>query len=112
MKSLADEPLSIGLSKACIRRSDLLVATDSGPRHFAAAFDVPAISLFGPTDPRWSINYHQRETRLFHQVPCGPCAQRECPLVHHECMRGLRVERVYEAVCERLGRRKVTAQAA
>lgn len=112
VKSLADESLSIGLSKACIRRSDLLVATDSGPRHFAAAFDVPAISLFGPTDPRWSINYHPRETRLFHQVPCGPCGQRECPLVHHECMRGLRVKRVYEAASERLGRRKAAAQAA
>ena len=56
--SLADKPLGIGLSKACVRRSLLMVTTDSGPRHFAAAFKVPAVTLFGPTDPRWSDNYH------------------------------------------------------
>jgi heptosyltransferase-2 len=112
VKSLADEQLSLGLSKACVRRSDLMIATDSGPRHFAAAFDVPVISLFGPTDPRWSITYHPRETRMFHPVACGPCGQRECPLSHHECMRGLSVERVYRAAIEQLGRCDVVARAA
>ena len=40
--SLADEKLSIGLTKAAVRHADLLVTTDSGPRHFAAPFNVPA----------------------------------------------------------------------
>ncbi|HUR54660.1 MAG TPA: glycosyltransferase family 9 protein, partial [Gemmataceae bacterium] len=35
--SLGDTPLSLGLTKAVVRRLDLLVTTDSGPRHFAAA---------------------------------------------------------------------------
>ena len=65
VKSLGEEQLSLGLSKACIRRSDLMIATDSGPRHFAAAFDVPVISLFGPTDPRWSITYHAARRGCF-----------------------------------------------
>jgi heptosyltransferase-2 len=112
VKSLADEPLSLGLSKACIRRIDLLVATDSGPRHFGGAFGVPTISLFGPTDPRWSINYHAGETRLFETVACGPCGQRECPLGHHQCMRGLSVDRVYRAASDSLGRRATVARAA
>jgi len=96
--SLADEPLSIGLTKACLRRSQLAVATDSGPRHLAAGFGVPTVALFGSTDPRWSINYNPREIRLNETVPCGPCAKRVCPLGHHRCMRDLRVERVFEAV--------------
>jgi heptosyltransferase-2 len=95
--SLAQERLGIGLSKACVRRSRLLVSTDSGPRHFAAAFGVPAVALFGPTDPRWSINYHPREIHLQHPLDCQPCAKRVCPLLHHRCMRDLSVQRVFEA---------------
>ena len=105
VKSLAKEDLGIGLTKAFIRRSQLVVSTDSGPRHFAAAFGVPAVTLFGPTDPRWSINYHPREIRLQHAVPCGPCGQRTCPLAHHQCMRELTVSRVYATVRQQLERR-------
>ena len=43
--SLADQPLGIGLTKACVRRSALMITTDSGPRHFAAAFNTPVITL-------------------------------------------------------------------
>ena len=99
--SLAEQTMSIGLSKACVRRAQLMVATDSGPRHFAAAFNVPVVSLFGPTDPRWSINYHAGETRLFESLPCGPCQKRVCPLKHHDCMRNLSVERVFAVVAKK-----------
>ncbi|MEQ8791121.1 MAG: lipopolysaccharide heptosyltransferase II [Pirellulaceae bacterium] len=100
--SLAEQSISIGLSKACVRRSSLLVSTDSGPRHFAAAFDVPAVSLFGPTDPRWAINYHPREIHLHESLACQPCAKRVCPLGHHRCMRDLSVERVLAAAASLL----------
>lgn len=32
----------------------VLVTNDTGPRHIAAAFGVPTVTLFGPTDPRWT----------------------------------------------------------
>ena len=101
--SLADETLSIGLTKACLRRAQLAVATDSGPRHLAAGFQVPTVALFGSTDPRWSINYNPLEIRLNEKVPCGPCAERVCPLGHQRCMQDLRVERVFAAVQSLLG---------
>lgn len=100
--SLADEPHSIGLTKACIRRSRLMVTTDSGPRFFAVAFRVPVVTLFGPTDPAWTRTYYEREICLQHAVPCGPCGKRNCPLVHHDCMRLLSVDRVYAAVARQL----------
>lgn len=100
--SLAGEPLSIGLSKACVRRSRLLVTTDSGPRHFAAAFDVPVITIFGPTHIAWSENHFDRAVHLQHEVPCGPCQQRTCPLGHHRCMTELTVDRVYRAAAAQL----------
>lgn len=99
--SLADEPLSLGLTKAVLRRCQLLVTTDSGPRHLAAALNVPTISLFGPTHRAWSENYHPRAIDLQRSVPCGPCQQRVCPLGHHQCMRELSVDEVLAAV-ERL----------
>jgi heptosyltransferase-2 len=96
--SLADEPISIGLTKACIRRSRLMVTTDSGPRFFGIAFGLPVITLFGPTDPAWTRTHEAREICLAHEVPCGPCGRRVCPLAHHDCMRLLTAEGVFEAV--------------
>jgi heptosyltransferase-2 len=94
---LYDEELSLGLSKALVRRSELMVTTDSGPRHFAAAFDTPVVTLFGPTHIAWSENYHSQATHLQLHVDCGPCQQRTCPLSHHRCMQELSVDHVYEA---------------
>jgi len=102
--SLADQHLSIGLSKACVRRSQLLVTTDSGPRHFAAAFNVPVIALFGPTHIGWSDTHYSKEVHLQIPVDCGPCQQRVCPLGHHKCMTDLGVDRVYRAVSATLER--------
>ncbi len=95
--SLADHPLSIGLTKACIRRSAGLITTDSGPRHFAAAFRVPVLTLFGPTHIAWTRTYHPQAHHLFHPVACGPCQRPICPLGHHRCMRELTPEAVYDA---------------
>lgn len=97
--SLADAPLSIGLTKAAVAASQLMVTTDSGPRHFAAAFDVPVVTLFGPTHIAWSENFFPRSEHLQLAVDCGPCQQRECPLGHHKCMRNLTVEQVFAAAC-------------
>jgi heptosyltransferase-2 len=107
--SLADEPLGLGLSKACVRRSRLLVTTDSGPRHFAGAFDVPAITLFGPTHIAWSENHFERAVHLQRKLDCSPCQQRVCPLGHHRCMRDLSVDEVYRAVTAELQSRSVQA---
>jgi heptosyltransferase-2 len=95
--SLADEAPSIGLTKAAIRRSALLITTDSGPRHFAPPFKVPVVTLFGPTHTAWSETYCKRSLHLQMELDCGPCQQRVCPLVHHKCMRDLKVAWVFKA---------------
>jgi heptosyltransferase-2 len=102
--SLADARLSIGLTKAAIRQSDLLVTTDSGPRHFAAAFGVPVVTLFGPTHIAWSETDYDKSEHLQLKLDCGPCQQRECPLKHHRCMNELSVEMVFAAVQRQLAR--------
>lgn len=95
--TLADEDLNIGLTKSIIRRCQLLISTDSGPRFFGSAFDVPTLTIFGPTDPRWSEPRHPLSENIRKQVPCGPCAKRVCPLGHHNCMRDLTPDFVVSA---------------
>jgi len=99
----AERP-SLGLSKAVVRRSRLLLTTDSGPRHFAAAFGVPAVVLFGPTDPAWTDLHSDLENWVRLGLDCQPCQQRRCPLGHHRCMRDLRPEHVADTIRERLQR--------
>ena len=95
--SLADQAMSLGLTKASVKRSALMITTDSGPRHFAAAFGIPVISLFGPTHIAWTRTNHPGAIHLFHPVPCGPCQKPICPLGHHNCMTGLTPDAVFQA---------------
>jgi heptosyltransferase II len=99
--SLADCELGIGLTKACIRRTSLLITTDSGPRHFAAAFGTPVITLFGPTHIAWTRTHHPLAWHMKHTVPCGPCQRPVCPEGHHRCMKELAPDGVY-AVARRV----------
>ncbi|HEX8203752.1 MAG TPA: lipopolysaccharide heptosyltransferase II [Isosphaeraceae bacterium] len=105
--SLAEEPISLGLTKASIRRAALLVTTDSGPRHFAAALGVPVVSLFGPTHIAWTRTHHPRAIHLRQPVPCGPCQKGVCPLGHHRCMRELDPGAVFAAAMRLLDLRRV-----
>ncbi|MBI1832347.1 MAG: lipopolysaccharide heptosyltransferase II [Planctomycetes bacterium] len=95
--SLADESISLGLTKALIRSCTLLVTTDSGPRHFAAAFDRPVVSLFGPTFIEWTRTYFSKEICMQKKVPCGPCQLRVCP-TDHVCMKMLTPPEVLTAI--------------
>lgn len=45
---------SIGSLKGIVKRSRVMITNDTGPRHIAAAFGRPCVTLFGPTDPRWT----------------------------------------------------------
>lgn len=110
VKSLADFPsahewsVPIGLSKAVIRRSRMLVSTDSGPRYFGIAFGKPVVSLFGPMGPRATRTHYAEETTLSLKLDCQPCEKAVCPLGHHKCMRDLSVEMVYRTVNAKLQR--------
>jgi heptosyltransferase II len=104
VRSLTKEDVSFGTTKAIIRRSRLLVTTDSGPRHIASALGTPTVVLFGPIDAGWSRNYQSATIELSVPLECAPCGQRVCPLGHHRCMRDLTVDQVLQAVGKTLGR--------
>jgi heptosyltransferase-2 len=99
VQSLADvEKLPFGLAKAVLRRAAVLVTSDSGPRHIAAAFGTPTVVLHGPMDPRLSRSDQRHLVELRADLPCSPCGKRVCPLGHHDCMRLLTVDDVGAAM--------------
>jgi heptosyltransferase-2 len=93
---LARSGMTLGALKEIVRRSDLMVTNDTGPRHIAAAFDVPVVTVFGPTHPQWTEIYYAKERQVGVKVFCGPCQKKLCPL-DHRCMTRVTPGMVYDA---------------
>ena len=87
--------------KSLIKRCDLLLTNDTGPRHFAKAFSRPVVTIFGSTIAKLTDTHYPRERKPRIKVDCGPCMLRECPL-DHRCMTGVSVDMVYQACRELL----------
>ena len=56
--------MGLGALKAIAARACIAISNDTGPRHIAAAMNTPVVSLFGPTDHRWTTLPSARERRL------------------------------------------------
>ena len=97
---LTNPCITLGELKSLIKRSDLLLGNDTGPRHFARAFNIHRVTVFGPTEELWTATSHGRETIVRVDVPCGPCHQKVCPLEHQVCMQDVTVDMVGTA-CDR-----------
>jgi heptosyltransferase-2 len=99
---LAAPCLTLGELKSLIADADLLLGNDTGPRHFGRAFDTPRVTVFGPTEQRWTDTSHGHETIVKVDVPCGPCHKKVCPLEEQVCMTRVTVDMVITACEEQL----------
>lgn len=94
---------TLGSLKVLVRGARLMVCNDTGPRHYALAFGVPTVTLFGPTHQAWTDTGYAGELKLQVPVPCGPCQLRACPL-DHRCLTALTVDHALHAVRNVLAR--------
>ena len=64
--NLIDRGVTLGALKAIIQRAALMITNDTGPRHIALALGRPTVTIFGPTDHRWTNSraHHAQEQRL------------------------------------------------
>ena len=80
--NLIDHGVTLGSLKGALAAADLLVTNDTGPRHLAAGLGTRCVSLFGPTDPRWTVLHETpamgREIQLLAEpfLPEGVVADR------------------------------------
>ena len=87
-----------------VRLSELLVTNDTGPMHVAAALGKPVVAIFGPTEPRRTGPYGQRQRVVQLNLPCVPCLKLHCAFVKPlECMNAISPAMVHERVCKELG---------
>jgi heptosyltransferase II len=70
---------------ALLSRCQLFLGNDSGAMHVAAAVGLPAVAVFGPTDPRGTAPVTLRCTIVQEKPYCSPCFLRRCP-TDHRCM--------------------------
>lgn len=89
------ESLPISLTRGLISASDLLVTTDSGPRHIGVALGKQVMTLFGPTAVDLTRTYNVPEFIIETSQACRPCGKDVCPLKHQRCLQDLGVERLY-----------------
>lgn len=57
---------SVGQMIALVRRTELMIAGDTGPLHLAAALERPVVGLYGPTDPARNGPYGTQARVLRH----------------------------------------------
>ena len=90
---------SINELKSLISNLDLLITGDSGPMHIAAAFQVPTVAIFGPTDDKKTCQWMNKKSIIVRKnLECQPCMKRTCPLKHHNCMKLISSTDVLSAV--------------
>ena len=78
---------------------DLLITGDSGPMHIAASFQIPSVTIFGPTRESETSQWMNHKSVIVKKsLECQPCMKRVCPLKHHNCMKFIKSNDVIEAV--------------
>lgn len=93
--------LSINAVTEIIAKAKAIVSLDTGFTHIAAAYGVPSVSLWGPTDPLLAGPLGKNQISLRTQFPCSPCLKRQCSFpgdrtIDPPCFATLPAEMVFE----------------
>lgn len=85
-----------------------VVAVDTGLCHFAAALEIPTVSMFGPTSTGLTGGYGASQHYLEADFPCAPCLRKQCNYrgpsrVKPACFEAITPERVWEKLRMVLG---------
>ena len=86
---------------ALYEKAALVISTDTGPMHLAAAVGTPVVALFGPTAPWRTGPYGTGHQIITAELECSPCFKRRCETT--DCMYQISVKQVMDAVKKIIG---------
>ena len=67
--------------------------------HLAAAFQIPTVSIFGPTNHHETSQWMNTKNMIVKKnLECQPCMKRTCILKHHNCMKQIKASEALIAV--------------
>lgn len=93
---------TLGEAMALIARCRVFVTNDSGLMHVAAALNTPLVAVFGSTNSTTTSPYSRTSRVIRSPIACSPCMKPVCPPGHMDCMKGVSVAQVFDAVKELL----------
>lgn len=91
--------IDLRTSAAIIKRSIVVISTDSGPMHIAETFNVPLVAILGSTLATSTGPLSESSIVLQDMEACDdprPCKDYKCD--HISCMKAIGVEEVIDAV--------------
>jgi lipopolysaccharide heptosyltransferase I len=102
--AIAAPPTSLTDLVALARAAALVVSGDTGPLHIATAVGVPAVALFGPTNPRRNGPWDDADISISLYDRCDCHYERRCRRTADLwCLGTIGVDAVVRAVDQRLG---------
>lgn len=82
----------------------IAITNDSGLMHIAAAVGLPIVALYGAITPRYTPPLTNNAEIHYLNLECSPCWQKQCPYGHYNCVKGIRVDDVYESANKLISR--------
>lgn len=86
-----------------LKLSSGFAGNDSGAMHLAGITGIPAVGIFGSTNPEVTGPLGPRARALRAQVECAPCLGRRCRRGDYACLESITPESVVEALIELMG---------
>ena len=103
--ALLAPPTNLIQLAAFLKQCSAYVGGDTGPSHLSAAFSVPVVYLFGPTDPGRNGPFRKADLVLHIKPECKrTCRRNECKMNEKvaECMRLISPREALDALLQRL----------
>jgi heptosyltransferase-1 len=82
------------------RNCDLYIGGDTGPMHIASLMGIPAVVIYGPTDPIENEPFGNH-IKVRKEVGCNPCHEYSCKRL--VCIKAISADEVFKATKEILG---------
>jgi ADP-heptose:LPS heptosyltransferase len=89
-----------------IEKCSLFISNDSGPLYIANMLGKPTFTIYGPTNPEYSLPDGRLNRYIQNIISCSPAKNSQCCLTnagrngcpYFRCMEELNIERVFTAV--------------